>query len=212
MEFLKGINELLFPQRCLGCSSLSIGLCSQCCLSWKFSHLQTHANTISVCSAIPYTLIASNILLSAKEDGIEQADDLLVDAIRHALSFAVRTSDIDPVLIPIPSTARAIRRRGRNFMVEITNRVGVIEDRPVRNILRHNRVVQDQSVLSARDRFKNLSGALSVASRAGRGEEVFLIDDLITTGSTLNEAKRVLTIAGFAVLGAITACVSLPLR
>jgi predicted amidophosphoribosyltransferase len=150
--------------------------------------------------------------MSAKEHGIEEADDLLVNAIRHSLSFSAETLRVDPILIPVPSTARAIRRRGRNFMVELTNRVGHMEDLPVRNILRHNRAVRDQSVLNARARFENLSGALSVCVRAGRGEAVFLIDDLITTGSTVNEAERVLTIAGFKVLGAITACMALPLR
>ena len=51
-----------------------------------------------------------------------------------------------------------------------------------------------------------------MVSHAGRGRDVILVDDLVTTGATLSEANRVLKIAGFAVVGAITACVALPLR
>lgn len=212
MKLFRGINELLFPPRCLGCSCLNGGLCSHCLPFWRYSYLQTHTDAIPVFSSVPYTLVAANILLAAKEDGVEEADDLLVDALRHSFSHAAMVLNIHPILIPIPSTTRSIRRRGRNFILKIADNVGTFEDLPVRNLLRHNRTVKDQSLLNACDRFKNLSGALGVASRVGRGEEVLLIDDLVTTGATLNEARRVLTIAGFSVRGAITACVALPLR
>jgi len=41
---------------------------------------------------------------------------------------------------------------------------------------------------------------------------VIIVDDLVTTGSTLNEAARALNAAGFRVLGAITACLAKPVR
>lgn len=212
MRVLSGLNELLFPPRCLGCGCLNNGLCRQCLLSWKISYLQTRVSAISVYSSILYTKTASNILLAAKEDGIRNADDLLVEAMHHALVRAIVTSDVRPILIPIPSAASAIRRRGRNFLLDVADRAGALEGLPIRDLLQHNRKVQDQSLLDARARFENLSGALSVVSHAARGREVILVDDLVTTGATLNEANRVLKIAGFAVLGAVTACMALPLR
>ena len=212
MRLLSGLNELLFPPRCLGCGSLNEGLCHQCLLDWKISYLQTRVSAISVFSSILYTKTASNILLAAKENGIRNADDLLVEAMHHSLVCAIATCDIPPILIPIPSAPSAIRRRGRNFLLDIADRAGALEDLPIHNLLRHNRKVQDQSLLDARARFENLSGALNVVSHAGRGRDVILVDDLVTTGATLSEANRVLKIAGFAVVGAITACVALPLR
>jgi predicted amidophosphoribosyltransferase len=181
-------------------------------LIWKLSYFQTHVKAISVFSSVPYTGVAANILLAAKEDGIEEADDLVVDALRHSLVRAITVLDTHPILVPIPSTKSANRRRGRSFLPDIADRVGTSGDLKINHLLRHNRSVQDQSRLNAHARFDNLSGALSVISRAGRAREVLLIDDLVTTGATLNEANRVLTIAGFTVQGAITACVALPLR
>jgi predicted amidophosphoribosyltransferase len=212
VELFRGISELLFPPRCLGCRSLHYGLCSSCLISWMISPAATYMKTISVFSSVPYTPVAMNILLSAKENGIEEADALLVEALRYSLSWAVRDLVALPILVPIPSTPRAIRRRGRNFIGEMADQIGLSHDLEVRDILRHNRRVLDQSTLKASARLSNLSGALSVLSRVGKGADVFLIDDLVTTGATLCEAKRALTMAGYTVRGAITACVALPLR
>jgi len=212
MKLSRGINELLFPSRCLGCNSLNDGLCPRCMMYWKTFNFRTHLRTLSVFSSVSYTPIAKNILLAAKEDGIREADTLLGETLRHSYSLVKSELDAQLILIPIPSTSRAVRRRGRDFISEIAKRLGSLEKSEVRYILRHNRSVQDQSRLNANARFENLSGAFSVASGAGRCAEVLLVDDLVTTGATLNEANRALTIAGFTVRGAITACVALPLR
>ena len=72
--------------------------------------------------------------------------------------------------------------------------------------------MKDQSKLDAQSRSENICGAMCVLTTAGRGEKVLLVDDLLTTGATLSEARRALKYAGFDVIGAITACLSLPLR
>jgi len=212
MRLLLGLNELLFPSRCLGCRCLNKGLCSDCSQHWKRTSFRTQANALTVFSSVAYTPVAANILMAAKEEGIDEADELLLEMLRHSLSLAVQKLKTDSILIPIPSTSHAIRRRGRNFLGEIAGRLGNLENFQVCDLLRHNRSVHDQSQLNARARHENLRGALSVIARAGRGQNVLLIDDLVTTGATINEAERVLTAAGFTVAGAITACVALPLR
>jgi predicted amidophosphoribosyltransferase len=72
--------------------------------------------------------------------------------------------------------------------------------------------VKDQTLLDASARYKNLEGALTLKKLPVRVQEVFLIDDLVTTGATLNEAVKTLEMGGFRVVGAVTALVSLPLR
>ena len=69
------------------------------------------------------------------------------------------------------------------------------------------RSLLDQSGLSAVDRKRNINGAFKY-----RGEfinqEILLVDDLVTTGATLLEAKRALNSGGIQVSRAITACVA----
>jgi predicted amidophosphoribosyltransferase len=79
-------------------------------------------------------------------------------------------------------------------------------------LLEHQRIIRDQSNLNIADRRENLAMALSVKPAFHRiysGESVVILDDLITTGATINEANRALTRAGFAVQAAATACVAL---
>lgn len=143
---------------------------------------------------------------------MRKADDILLAALMHSFHSAAKTFGIRPPLVPIPHSKKALRRRGRDFVGEMTGRLAKTEVLPVRQIIQHNRKVNDQSLLDAPSRFGNLSGAMSVIHRCGRPCEVFLVDDLITTGATLGEAVRTLEKAQFHVVAAVTALVALPLR
>ena len=192
MRIHEGFLELVYPRRCLGCGAPQKDLCRSCLKELRLQNFRSICGSIPVFSSIHYGSKASHILLAAKEDGVQKADDILVVALAHSLHSAFRASGIRPALVPIPHRRQALRRRGRNFVGEITNRLAAIEGLPVRNIIRHNRKVSDQSHLDATSRFGNLSGAMSVTSQCGRPCEVFVVDDLITTGATLGEAVRAL--------------------
>mgnify|MGYP000452769825 FL=1 len=73
-----------------------------------------------------------------------------------------------------------------------------------------NRRLLDQSGLNAVDRKRNIYGAFEIdgiSPKSFKGE-VLLVDDLVTTGATLLEAKRALNAGGISVNRAITACVA----
>lgn len=212
MQIFHDVAELLFPQRCLGCGALGQELCPTCGASWTLRRYVTGKDDLIVHSAIAYSPIAGRIVLASKENGIRSADALILDALSYSLrSFSSQVSG-GISLIPIPSRSHSTRRRGRDFLREITTELGHRENLVLKNILFHTRRIKDQSTLGARSRFENLHCALSAANVVGRGRRVVLVDDLVTTGATLREAARALRCAGFEVAGAITACVALPLR
>ncbi|WP_411573930.1 ComF family protein [Streptomyces fradiae] len=109
-------------------------------------------------------------------------------------------------LVPVPSARRSVRARGHDAV----RRVAVAAARELRRtgiearvvpVLRQRRVVADQAGLDARQRYANLAGALEVVPGGARllaGARVVLVDDLMTTGATLNEAARALCEAGTA--------------
>ena len=109
--------------------------------------------------------------------------------------------------MPIPGSRRAIRKRGRDFIYEITEEVSHRSGVPFVSGMNIEKRLLDQSGLSAVDRKRNIHGAFSYTSGDIKGE-ILLIDDLVTTGSTLLEAKRALNSQGIAVNRAITACVA----
>ena len=222
---IKNLTELIFPSRCIGCFQLGISICSVCRSSWH-PHIYLRELTVlgsiyPVVSAVQYSPIASRVLLSAKESNIAAADILLTDAISHSLRYFAKRFGGD-TLISIPSRRSASRKRGRNFLCEITEEVAKISSMKIEvskiQLLTHSRSVKDQSALNSRQRFANLSGALGVPNKAisnkGAGNigSLIIVDDLITTGATLAEAIRALRTAGFEVKGAVTGAVAKPLR
>jgi predicted amidophosphoribosyltransferase len=174
-----------------------------------------------VVSSIQYSPVASRVLLSAKEANIAAADKLLIDAISHSLSYFVKRFG-GRTLVAIPSRRAATRKRGRDFLSKITSEVARISENNISiidtQLLVHSRGVKDQSALNSKQRLQNVSGALAVPSKFklrfsdGNIGPLIIVDDLITTGSTLAEAIRALRTAGFEVNGAVTGAVAKPLR
>ncbi|CAN2214070.1 ComFC Predicted amidophosphoribosyltransferases [Candidatus Nanopelagicaceae bacterium] len=212
MNSIASLRELIFPVRCLGCDQLGISICSQCRKFWHPRIITTwsHAKEkFPIYSSIPYSPIAGRVLLSAKENSLQLADNLLASALLHSLRGARTQNQID-FLIPIPSRKSVARKRGRQFITTLSRSIGAVENLPTEEVLAHTRKVRDQSNLDAKDRAKNLEGALtSLRFISGRA---VLIDDLVTTGATLNEAARALRCQGITVAAAVTACVAEPLR
>jgi predicted amidophosphoribosyltransferase len=106
------------------------------------------------------------------------------------------------VLRLVRRAARVLRRRG--VLVEV-RRLLVVGDRPL-----------DQAGLSAEERRANLQGRFrAVATWAGTPDrvepptQVLLVDDVLTTGSTLREAQRALESAGLRPAGAVTLAATL---
>jgi len=216
---MKSLAELIFPSRCIGCSQLGISICSTCRKSW---HSHIYHRTIKVLdtsypviSAIEYSPIASRVLLRAKEANQEAADQLLVSALSHSLRYFLKKFGFG-VLVPIPSRRSATRKRGRDFMQEITDSVAENESIKSLQILQHQRAVRDQSQLNSQQRSRNIAGAFSTSFNlaevrdSGNIGPLIIVDDLVTTGATLAEAIRALRTAGFPVLGAVTGAVANP--
>jgi predicted amidophosphoribosyltransferase len=120
----------------------------------------------------------------------------LASALRRSLAVATAAvSSASPLVVAVPSTRSASRRRGYDPLLRLARAAGV---RPVAALV-HVREVRDSAALSAVDRARNLSGALAVAPElAGRlrGRTVVLIDDVVTTGATFSESARALRAVG----------------
>lgn len=166
-------------------------------------------------SAVGYSSVASSVLLRAKESNQAVADKLLISAITHSLRYFVKRYGYG-VLVAIPSRKSATRKRGREFMKDITCAVATSESFDCVEILQHQRAVRDQSQLNHQQRVSNISGAFSISKNfamdgdLGNTRPLIIVDDLVTTGATLAEAIRALTTGGFEVIGAVTGAVANP--
>jgi len=210
MRAMQEISNLIFPTRCLGCHKLSPIICPDCSVQWTKSKFVTRYPTLTVHSTVMYTPVAAKIIVAAKENGASTGDKLLVDAIMWQIQkLELNLNNIR--LVPIPSSKRSIRNRGRSFILDIVQQISRQTGIPVLDCLDLTGKTIDQSRLNRQQRQDNMKGAISMKAVA-RGE-LLLIDDVITTGATLKEAARALNSQGFhAQISAITACVAQPLR
>ena len=162
---------------------------------------------LTVYSSIRYSPVARSILLSSKENSVRIADELLIGALHNCLNRLPTSILRSAKLVPIPGSKRAIRKRGRDFILEITKELSHRTGIEIAQGLVINRRLLDQSGLSAQDRKRNLDRAFEFQGDDIQGQ-LILVDDLVTTGSTLLEAKRALETRNLKVNQAITACVA----
>lgn len=147
-------------------------------------------------------------------------------AIVHALKYEGRRSLAQPLAelmrirgaemlagadwaVPVPLHPSRQRERGFNQAADLARHLGV----PVRRALRRHRATRTQTGLPASRRHGNVRGAFALArGQEGRegleglaGTTVVLIDDVSTTGATLDACARALKEAGVREVRALTA-------
>ena len=138
----------------------------------------------------------------------------------HALKFEGRRSLAKPLAalmrersgnlldgalcaIPVPLHRSRRRSRGYNQAEDLARRIGL----PVCRALERLRATEAQTNLPAAERHRNVRDAfgLTRAGRALAGATVVLIDDVCTTGATLEACARVLRQVGVGEVRALTA-------
>jgi len=90
-------------------------------------------------------------------------------------------------------------KRGYNQAELLANEVSKRTGLPIVNVLTKIRKTTRQAELSGKDRRKNLQGVFKVPKSKVfkvKGKTIILVDDVLTTGSTLNECAKVLKEAG----------------
>lgn len=109
-------------------------------------------------------------------------------------------------LVPVPLHPLREREREFNQAQLLARELSRLWKKPVRSLLVRRRYTETQTHFDRRHRLQNLSGAFTLRGRPQIGGQKFLlVDDVFTTGSTLNECARVLLEAGSGPVWAITA-------
>jgi ComF family protein len=125
---------------------------------------------------------------------------------RLAAMMRARCSEVlagSSCVVPVPLHSSRRRERGFNQAADLARCL----DRPVLKALRRVRATPSQAALPAARRHQNVRNAFAPtrAARRLQGEIVVLVDDVCTTGATLEACARVLKAAGVAQVRALTA-------
>lgn len=111
-------------------------------------------------------------------------------------------------LIPVPLARERYRERGYNQSELLARVIGRSWSVPVwTDVLQRQRKTKTQTRLTPGERLANVAGAFAVAAGSEaelRGAHLVLVDDVITTASTLNACAGALYDAGARIISYVT--------
>lgn len=214
--------DLFYPPRCGGCGQAGPVLCAAC----RGSVLYLQPPVCPLCGQSQETpgLCLSCVHRPLQVDGIRSVaifDGTLRKAI-HGLKYRNMRALAAPlgemltdywrenvpaadVLVPVPLHVRRLRERGYNQSELLAVCIGQSLGVPVVcDVLRRSRYTLAQTRLSGAERRKNVAGAFVCAGRGLRGKRVVLVDDVCTTGSTLEACSIALKAGGARSVWALT--------
>ena len=141
-----------------------------------------------------------SIIHAFKYEGRRSLARPLADMMR--LRGSAMLADAD-VVVPVPLHRSRLRERGFNQAADLARHLGL----PAVKALRRIRATATQTTLPAAQRHRNVRSAFAPTRRIHRvrGRRVLLVDDVSTTGATLEACARVLKEAGARRVFALTA-------
>ncbi len=200
-KFLKSVSLAMFPRKCIGCQTPDFWICEKCLyplpksfenpLPWSFSVFE-YKNRI----------IRKAIWLLKFSKKYSVLDDLayLINKSFSDLLEKEKLNEKELVLIPIPITKRSKSVRGYNqsaliCKILLKNRENItIEDSVLVKIKNH---LPQNKIKNRNERLNNVKNSFRVKNTERvKGKIIILVDDVVTTGATLKEAKKVLVESG----------------
>ncbi len=212
-----GLLNLLYPARCPWCGNVvGFGACESCDGALREILLdgenldlpaRGEGGIEEAYACYRYEYPARDGLLRLKFEG--QRGGVAVFGGRMAKTFVFcKMAGRYGCIVPVPVSPGTMRRRGYNqsalLAEELAKRVGV----PLETgVLEKSMETEQQMLLDREARLQNVKGAYRVAgSEKIAGKRVLLVDDVATTGSTLNECAATLKAAGAVQVDALCLC------
>jgi predicted amidophosphoribosyltransferase len=199
--------SVLLPVTCVGCGDADRVMCDRCRLALDATPRLVERPGLRAWAALEYVGEVASAIGAFKDGARADAAGPLAPALGAAIEAALRGLRFGGIEVcTVPSTAAAMRARGYAPVELLLGRCGIRSSR----VLRLARTRSDQAGLGAAARRANADGALE-ARRSLDGRRFLLVDDVLTTGSTLVEAGRAVMAAGGSV-AAIAVLAETPLR
>jgi ComF family protein len=184
--------------RCAGCAlpvAPGIERCGRC--------LREPAAFDACLAALPYAYPWSGLIGRFKFRNEPHWASTLAQLMRQAPGIGKAVSDAD-LILPLPLSGRRLAERGFNQSAEIARRLAPAKLAP-RTLLR-TRDTAPQARLDRDERFRNVARAFAVDPRkAGtlRGRGIVIVDDVMTSGASMQAAADAVRRAGAARVTAV---------
>src|SRR3989344_7838389 len=205
-KLINRIFDLFFPKQCVRCKISGYYFCPKCIGTIALPlNNQKLPDFVYPAKSYKDPHIKKAIWILKYKKRFDIANDLanfIYDKMIEDLSdLKTFTNFHSPLLVPIPIHKKTLRKRGFNQSEKLAHAVCKIDagiNFTLSDLLEKTKHTGHQArTKSKNERLKNLTNSFSVKKGVSVvGKNIILIDDVITTGATLTEAKRILKLAG----------------
>src|SRR3989339_1972911 len=191
MKIFKNILAVLFPQKCLGCKKENEILCPNCLL--KISRPDTpYLNGVHI-AANYQDMVLKKALWMLKYRGVKQLAKPLAEIVKERIWKKLETENW--LVVPVPLSKNKLRHRGYNQAEMIAGELS--GDVRADILFKKFHTKSQVEVKNKEERLANIVGSFEIKNpETIKGKKIILIDDVLTTGATMREAKKILISAG----------------
>lgn len=209
-DYWTNFVHLFFPHTCMGCNADIMPeqfLCTQCLMQLPHTGFFEAADNpveqsfygrvpINAAAAAFYFTKQSfvqQLLFQLKYKGRQDVGVWLGQQIGHQLNISKRFKPIDAI-IPLPLHPKKEKLRGYNQSTCIAKGIAEVLQKPVyTNVIVRNKYTHTQTQKNRVQRWENMNDAFTIIEPAIlKQQNILLVDDVITTGATLEACSNVL--------------------
>ena len=198
-SWLDASLEFLFPSRCAGCLRVDTPWCDSCQTqldALPFPPQQPFARQrfAALAASGPHTGLLRQALLALKYGNAQQLAEPLGARLAELLALLAWQVDL---LLPVPLHPERERERGYNQAQLLADALGARLGIPLQPAaLRRVVATRAQVGLDQQQRRRNVHAAFAADSRLVHGQHLLLVDDVYTTGATLEACAQALQDSG----------------
>lgn len=209
-QWLEAALDLVFPPRCAGCGRVDTYWCDRCAREIDQLPLLGAVPAIDGLTGSAATAVHEGKLQEAvqalKYDNARPLAAVLARRLDSCLRHMNWTIDM---IVPVPLHTARLRERGYNQSQLLGEHVAQLQSIPcTSSALRRWRSTASQVGLSGDQRRANVSDAFRAESQAIHDKSILLIDDVTTTGATLQACALALLEAGARAVYSLTVTVA----
>ena len=213
-EIKRGLLDLLFPPRCVSCRETGSLLCAKCCDEFELvepplcphcGRPRTSERLCPLCQRDPPQI--DGVRAAAYFDGTlreaihcfkySNLQDLAIPLGRLMGDYWEKRSLPAEIIVPVPLHPDRLRERGYNQATLLARELGKSIGLPVaENSLARVRATRPQIELGAQERKENVCDAFRCSNAELKEKRILLIDDVCTTGATLEACSIALRRVG----------------
>jgi competence protein ComFC len=180
---IKSFIKLIFPPECLNCKTphdkLGVPLCESC-----FSYLEVRPSTGEIVITFDGASPAQSLITSLKKGASSNLSSLL--AAYMAVQYSKSDLPLPDVIVPVPTSYWRKWQMGQEIAAELARELAKLLDRPFLPLLQRKRQLVRQELLTRQERKYLPAEEFQWKEKHDlKGKTVLLIDDTITTGTTL---------------------------